>query len=69
MASELKPWPKYACHVDEVHGEEPDECVLMLGTPKDCDLATFPDGRVRKGPHTCKWWRVNRRTKGTDDGR
>jgi len=55
-AAEKKPWPVYACHVDAAHGVAPDECVLMLDDPQSCIYATFSDGRVRKGPHTCKWW-------------
>lgn len=52
-----KKWPEYGCHVELEAGEAPDQCVIDLGCPSDCNYGHTPSGRARKSPHTCKHWR------------
>ena len=48
---------KYGCHVELGQGEQPDDCVLNYGAPDDCVFGRTPSGRIRKAPHTCKYWK------------
>ena len=48
---------KFACHVDLAPDEAPDDCVLNYGVPGDCIYARTASGRVRRSPHTCRYWK------------
>ena len=48
---------KYGCHVDLADDEQPDGCVIEYGGHRDCIYATFPSGRLRRTPRTCRFWK------------